>query len=374
MQNKIFFTHAFFLLYGLATHAYAIDDISLPDRIRQEQRLKELNQQLEEQITQLVPKPVTTQLQDFKTIVVSEEPCVKVKNIDFDRKTLQDPEHYKFHFMLRAIWNHPQKIIGKCIGTQSLRNLVNFAQNELIKKGFITSQVTVAPQDIQQGSLRLGVQIGRLRKIIVEGEQLSLLQLKASLPFKEGDVLNLQQLDQGLENLKRAYTVDIQIVPSNESVQEAKGYSDLIIKLQPQSKINLNFALDQAYTLKVLQVKKDVVTRNRLNGKEFEMSAASKLGVKRNTDRQMITIKTERDGQINIIPDAFGNGGTLVEFKNVQYLTDTQQLRGYGATGKPVTLVVNMNTKISETVKNSILSNKGTIQRFDPIKNTLHSY
>ncbi len=241
MQNKIFFTHAFFLLYGLATHAYAIDDISLPDRIRQEQRLKELNQQLEEQITQLVPKPVTTQLQDFKTIVVSEEPCVKVKNIDFDRKTLQDPEHYKFHFMLRAIWNHPQKIIGKCIGTQSLRNLVNFAQNELIKKGFITSQVTVDPQDIQQGSLRLGVQIGRLRKIIVEGEQLSLLQLKATLPFKEGDVLNLQQLDQGLENLKRAYTVDIQIVPSNESVQEAKGYSDLIIKLQPQSKINLNF-------------------------------------------------------------------------------------------------------------------------------------
>lgn len=176
MQNKIFFTHAFFLLYGVATHAYAIDDISLPDRIRQEQRLKELNQQLEEQITQLAPKPVTTQLQDFKTIVVSEEPCVKVKNIDFDRKTLQDPEHYKFHFMLRAIWNHPQKIIGKCIGTQSLRNLVNFAQNELIKKGFITSQVTVDPQDIQQGSLRLGVQIGRLRKIIVEGEQLSLLE------------------------------------------------------------------------------------------------------------------------------------------------------------------------------------------------------
>lgn len=246
MQNKIFFTHAFFLLYGVATHAYSIDDISLPDRIRQEQRLKELNQQLEEQITQLAPKPVTTQLQDFKTIVVSEEPCVKVKNIDFDRKTLQDPEHYKFHFMLRAIWNHPQKIIGKCIGTQSLRNLVNFAQNELIKKGFITSQVTVDPQDIQQGSLRLGVQIGRLRKIIVEGEQLSLLQLKASLPFKEGDVLNLQQLDQGLENLKRAYTVDIQIVPSNESVQEAKGYSDLIIKLQPQSKINLNFGLDNS--------------------------------------------------------------------------------------------------------------------------------
>lgn len=67
MQNIIFITHAFFLFYGLVTHAYAIDDISLPDRIRQDQRLKELNQQLEDQFTQPSPKPVTTQLQDFKT-------------------------------------------------------------------------------------------------------------------------------------------------------------------------------------------------------------------------------------------------------------------------------------------------------------------
>ncbi|MFV5639817.1 ShlB/FhaC/HecB family hemolysin secretion/activation protein [Acinetobacter oleivorans] len=226
--------------------AFAVDDFSLPDLIRQEQRLKELNQQLEDQYTQLSPKQEAKNVPNFKIIVVSEDPCVQVKNIDFDRKTLQDPEHYKFHFILRAIWNHPQKIIGKCIGTQSLHNLVNFAQNELIKKGFITSQVTVDPQDIQQGSLRLGVQIGRLRRIIVQGEQLSLLQLKAALPFKEGDVLNLKQLDQGLENLKRAYAVDIQIVPANETVQETQGSSDLIIKLQAQSKFNLNFSLDNS--------------------------------------------------------------------------------------------------------------------------------
>ncbi|MFP0710007.1 SEL1-like repeat protein [Acinetobacter baumannii] len=41
---------------------------------------------------------------------------------------------------------------------------------------------------------------------------------------------------------------------------------------------------------------------------------------------------------------------------------------------KPVTLVVNMNTKISETVKNSTFSNKGTIQRFDSITKTMHPY
>lgn len=122
---------------------------------------------------------------------------------------------------------------------------------------------------------------------------------------------------------------------------------------------------DRNFVEQVYQLKKDVITRNRLSGSEFEKSAASKLGVVRNTDRQMISVKTERDGNINIIPDAFGNGRTLVEFKNVKYLSDTKQLRGYAETNRPIELVVNMDTKISKTVQDNIMKNGGSIQRFD---------
>ncbi len=47
-----------FLVLAICWHqtVLAVDDISLPDRIRQDQRLKELNQQLEDQFTQLSPK------------------------------------------------------------------------------------------------------------------------------------------------------------------------------------------------------------------------------------------------------------------------------------------------------------------------------
>lgn len=131
---------------------------------------------------------------------------------------------------------------------------------------------------------------------------------------------------------------------------------------------------DRSYVQTVYQNKVDVITRNRLSGKEFETSAASKLGVKRNTDRQMITVKTERDGQINIIPDAFGNGNTLVEFKNVKYLSDTQQLRGYVATKKPIELVVNMDTVVTKTVRDNIMANGGRIQRFNSKTQTVHPY
>lgn len=122
---------------------------------------------------------------------------------------------------------------------------------------------------------------------------------------------------------------------------------------------------DRPFVQTVYQNKVDVITRNRLNGREFETSAANKLGIQRNTDRQMITVKTERDGQINIIPDAFGNGGTLVEFKNLKYITDTKQFRGYAATKKPVTLVINPDTKYSSTIEQTIRESKGAIYTFD---------
>ncbi|PPB85986.1 putative toxin [Acinetobacter soli] len=58
----------------------------------------------------------------------------------------------------------------------------------------------------------------------------------------------------------------------------------------------------------------------------------------------MIVIKAERDGQINIIPNIFANRDTSVEFKNLKYIIDTKQFRGYAATKKLVTLVINPDT------------------------------
>ncbi|WP_420911524.1 putative toxin [Acinetobacter soli] len=39
------------------------------------------------------------------------------------------------------------------------------------------------------------------------------------------------------------------------------------------------------------------------------------------------------------------NGDTLVEFKNLKYITDTKQFRGYAVIKKLVTLVINPDTK-----------------------------
>ncbi|PTV52116.1 ShlB/FhaC/HecB family hemolysin secretion/activation protein, partial [Acinetobacter seifertii] len=228
-------------------YVYAIEDVSLPSQVLQDQRLKELNQQIQDQLAQQTPYQNTKPLQDFKHLVVEESPCVAVKKISLvPLKEQSVADLQQFDFVVRAIQKHPQAVLGKCIGTQSLHNIVNYAQNELLKKGFITSQIVVSPQDLNQGNLYLSIQIGRLNKVVIQEGKISSLQLKTGLPFKTGDIINLKKLDQGLENLKRVYAVDMQLTPAVSTDKELTGYTDLILKLQPLQKVNFNLSVDDS--------------------------------------------------------------------------------------------------------------------------------
>lgn len=105
----------------------------------QDQRLKELNQQLQDQLAQQTPYQNTKPLQDFKHLVVEESPCVTVKEISLIPLIGQsESDLQQFNFVIKAI-KHPQNILGKCIGTQSLHNIVNYAQNELLKRFYYQS-------------------------------------------------------------------------------------------------------------------------------------------------------------------------------------------------------------------------------------------
>lgn len=223
--------------------------------------------------------------------------------------------------------------------------------NSLVKLATTTGKVLVKTLD----------EFNALRKA---GKQVTKDDIVASLKRQSADELIgiaddlLTVFGRGTSSFDRALAAIDLIVGTD--LKPGKGDSLKLAKAELDK-----LKTDRSFVQTVYQNKVDVITRNRLNGKEFETSAASKLGIQRNTDRQMITVKTERDGQINIIPDAFGDGGTLVEFKNLKYITDTKQFRGYAATKKPVTLVINPDTKYSSTIEQTIRESKGTIYTFD---------
>lgn len=218
-------------------------DLSLPEIIRQDQRLSDLKQQLD---TQAVIQPVATNLFKKQALIVEEDPCFDIQKIVVDVDDSYPKTVDAFLFLTNTLNKKSNLIVGQCIGTQSLQNVVRFAQNELMKKGFVTSQIVVPEQDMTEGTLYFQIVPGRIAQIIHEGSDLSKLQLKTALPFKQGDLLNIRLLDQALENLKKVTGLDVDIRIEATSTESAEGLSNILITTQSYKKMNISLSVDDS--------------------------------------------------------------------------------------------------------------------------------
>ncbi|WP_230412883.1 beta strand repeat-containing protein [Paraburkholderia antibiotica] len=98
-------------------------------------------------------------------------------------------------------------------------------------------------------------------------------------------------------------------------------------------------------------------------GIQFQGDALSALGVPENTQR--ITVSLPNGSPVTVVPDAL-DGSTIVEVKDVVNLSNSNQFRGYLATGNPIQLIVSPNTKtISQPLQNLITNSGGTIRVFN---------
>jgi hypothetical protein len=85
-----------------------------------------------------------------------------------------------------------------------------------------------------------------------------------------------------------------------------------------------------------------------MRGQQFESTVLRERGLVKNWAR------VSGGG----IPDAF-RSGEIWEIKDVQYLTPSQQLRNFLATGKPVNQIVNTITAKSKPLLQSIYDSGG---------------
>jgi hemolysin activation/secretion protein len=132
--------------------------------------------------------------------------------------------------------------VGRCLGAQGVGQLIERAQDALIAQGFVTSRVLAPPQDLRMGELVLQVLPGRIQRIRL-GRADDRATLRNALPIHEGDVLQLRDVEQGLENLKRVPTVeaDIRIEPGQEP-----GTSDLVVAWEQHKRWRLSLSADDS--------------------------------------------------------------------------------------------------------------------------------
>ena len=94
------------------------------------------------------------------------------------------------------------------MGISSVNRLVKDLNAKLLDKGYVTSRIVIPEQNMKNGKLLLRLQTGRLHKIIYSKDS-ALIPWKNAFPIKEGDILNIRRLEQGLEQMKRVSSSDV---------------------------------------------------------------------------------------------------------------------------------------------------------------------
>lgn len=213
------------------------------NQIRQQQRDDALQKQIQPEVNvNLGPqnaKPQAQQLQYLHSH--SESPCFEIKNIH-----LQGEKAEHFLFALNEITQGTHNIIGRCLGVQGLNQAIDLVQNRIISAGYVTSRVLLPAQNIASGQLKIAVIAGRVDQVkFAEGTSSRAHKINA-LPIKSGDLLNLHDLEQGLENFKRVPTVeaDFKIQPAENN--NTPGYSDVILAWQQSKPYRINLSLDDS--------------------------------------------------------------------------------------------------------------------------------
>ncbi|RYX93016.1 MAG: ShlB/FhaC/HecB family hemolysin secretion/activation protein [Comamonadaceae bacterium] len=146
-------------------------------------------------------------------------------------------------------------VAGRCIGTDGVALLARRVQDALILRGLVTTRVLAAPQDLRSGRLALTVVPGRIHAVRDADASDHRGNTWTALPASPGDILNLRDIEQALENLKRVPTAeaDIQIEAASSGDAAAagqpaatSGQSDLVISYRQPMPFRLSVSLDDS--------------------------------------------------------------------------------------------------------------------------------
>lgn len=134
---------------------------------------------------------------------------------------------------------------GRCLGGKGINLLMSTLQNRIVDHGWITTRVLAPSQDLKSGTLKLAIVPGNIRHVALTDGSDDYIQLYSAFPAHEGKLLDLRDIEQGLENLQRLPTVEasMEIVPG-----EKPGESDVVITRKQSKMWRLGLSLDDSGT------------------------------------------------------------------------------------------------------------------------------
>jgi hemolysin activation/secretion protein len=187
-------------------------------RERQERLLEQQQRRLEELKT--LPGKAA---QPTQPVVPADTRCFPIKDIE-----LQGADSLSASERERLL----KPYLGQCLGVPQLNELLKGITDHYIDKGLLTSRAYLPQQDLSGGHLKVLVVEGKLEGLKgADGSKLSERELAMAFPGKTGDLVNLREIEQMVDQLNR--------LPSNQAQMElapgqAVGGSEVLVKNTPQ--------------------------------------------------------------------------------------------------------------------------------------------
>jgi hemolysin activation/secretion protein len=224
----------FFCLSPVFAQSLAADEL-----LRQQERERQLRLQQEQtpdvRLQAPAAKPVTL-------LPEEESPCFRINHI-----SLVGDAADQFQFGLQRVIDGEDAPIGRCLGVDGINLVVSRIQNVIVDKGYVTTRVLVSPQDLSAGNLTLTVIPGRVRNIRFAQDSDPRGTKWNAIPIQSGDILNLRDIEQGLENFKRVPTASADIkIEAAEGEGAQPGQSDLVISYQQSFPFRIAVSLDDS--------------------------------------------------------------------------------------------------------------------------------
>ncbi|GCL66409.1 ShlB/FhaC/HecB family hemolysin secretion/activation protein [Veillonella tobetsuensis] len=141
-------------------------------------------------------------------------------------------------FLSKIARKHEQKHMT----VSDITNIRNAFQRKLLDRGFVTSQVYIPEQNLNAGTLQFMVIPGRVEDIRYSDSSAH-SPWRTAFPVRPGDILNIRDVEQGLEQMKRvsSQSVTMQLLPGT-----SVGTSIIELSIKQEKPVHGSISIDNS--------------------------------------------------------------------------------------------------------------------------------
>lgn len=180
------FRKTILIFLSLFSFSYAVDEIDIEKRRQEQQDFDNLIK------SQNFSVPKSSEDNEQKNLILN------VTSIDLEGNTIF--EDFQIDALLR-------KYVGK---DKDIYALINELENKYIEKGYVTTKVGLNTEksDFENGNISLFVLEEKIDKVFYDGKE-NKFKTFITFPQRENNILNIRDLDQGIDNLGGNSKMDI---------------------------------------------------------------------------------------------------------------------------------------------------------------------